>query len=181
MYYNKKTGNFALTQPNLIEHKINEETHEITVSVIGPNPDYVLIQDKPSEDYIYDGSKWVPKPPIVLTLEQAKAAKLSAVTTEYNSSVTALVGNTDQYELASWSKQEAEARAYVADNTVATPLLSGMVAARKLGETVLEFANKIITNADAYKVAYASILGAYQAKQKSINAATTVAEVQAIQ
>jgi Icc-related predicted phosphoesterase len=180
MYYNEKTGNFAIVQPNIIEYNVNEETYEMVETIIGPNPDYILIEDKPSEDYIYDGSKWIQKPPVVLTLEQAKTAKLSDVTAEYNSSVVALVGNTDQYKLASWTKQEAEARAYIADNTVETPLLSGMVLARGLGETILEFANKIISNADAYKTAYASILGTYQAKQKAINAATTVSEVQAI-
>jgi hypothetical protein len=51
---------------------------------------------------------------------------------------------------------------------------------RGLGETVLDLSNKIIAKADAYQVAYASILGTYQAKQKAINSAVTVAEAQAI-
>jgi hypothetical protein len=178
MYYNEKTGNFALTQPNILDTVIDEVTQEIKEIVIGLDPDYILIADKPSEDYIYDGSQWVLKEPIPLS--QAKATKLVDVTKTYNDSVSILIGNTDQYELASWTKQEAEAIAYVADNTAATPLLSGIVAARGLGETVLEFANKIIANADAYKTAYASILGTYQAKQKAINAATTVSEVNGI-
>jgi hypothetical protein len=113
-------------------------------------------------------------------LVQAKTTKLVEVTTTYSTAITALVGNTDQYELTSWTKQEAEARAYVADNKVLTPLLSGMVVARGLSETVVDLAHKIIANADAYQVAYATILGTYQAKQKAINAATTVTEVQAI-
>jgi hypothetical protein len=117
-------------------------------------------------------------PPI--TLERAKAKKLSAITVEYNTSISALVGSTDKFELASWAKQEAEARAYVADNSSPTPLLSGMIIARGLGETVLVLANKIIANADAHQTAYATILGTYQAKQKAITAATTIAEIQAI-
>jgi cystathionine beta-lyase/cystathionine gamma-synthase len=115
-----------------------------------------------------------------ITLEQAKASKLAEVTMEYNNAIYSLVGTIDQYELASWAKQEEEARAYVEDNTVATPLLSGMVASRGLGETVLEFAHKIIAKSNAYQVAYAVVLGTYQAKQKTIDAATTVEEVQAI-
>jgi hypothetical protein len=131
--------------------------------------------------------KWIaegniPEPEFTETelLSKAKASKLSEVTATYNASVSALVGSTDQYELTSWAKQEAEARAYVADNTISTPLLSGMIVARGLGETVLDLSNKIISNADAYQTAYATILGTYQAKQKAINAATTVAEVQEI-
>jgi hypothetical protein len=180
MWYNDKTGNFALVQPNLIESAIDETTHEMTETIIGLDPDYVLIADKPSEDYIYDGSTWVIKPPVVLTLEQVKALKLVEITEVYNTAIAALVGNTDQYELTSWGTQEAEARAYVVNNTAITPMLSGMVAARGLGETVLQFASLIITNADAYQVAYATILGTYQAKQKAISAAITVAEVQEI-
>jgi hypothetical protein len=114
-------------------------------------------------------------------LAQAKATKLAEVIATYNTAISALVGTTDQYELASWAKQEEEARAYVSDNAVITPLLSGMIVARGLGETVLDLAHKIIAKADAYQAAYALILGTYQAKQKAISVATTVAEVQAIQ
>jgi hypothetical protein len=113
-------------------------------------------------------------------LVQAKTKKLSEITNTYNVDVSNLVGNVDKFELNSWNKQEAEARAYVADNTIATPLLSGMVVTRGLGETVADLANKIIAKADAYQKAYAAILGAYQAKQKALDAATTVDEVNAI-
>jgi hypothetical protein len=76
MYYNEKTGNFALTQPNLIESVFDEDTQELTEVVIGPNTDYVLIPDKPSDDYIFDGNKWVAKPPVELTSSQLKAIGL---------------------------------------------------------------------------------------------------------
>jgi hypothetical protein len=113
-------------------------------------------------------------------LAQEKALKLVEATAAYNTSISALVGNTDQYEMTSWAKQEAEARAYMVDNTIATPLLSGMVVARGLDENVADLAKIIIAKADAYQAAYASILGTYQAKQKAIAAAKTVEEVQAI-
>jgi hypothetical protein len=73
MYYNEKTGNFALTQPNITESVIDEVTNEMTEVNIGLDPDYVLIVDKPSEDYIYDGSKWVYKVPVPLTDSELKA------------------------------------------------------------------------------------------------------------
>jgi hypothetical protein len=72
MYYNDKTGNFAITQPNIIENIIDEVTHEMTEVIIGLDTDYVLIADKPSEDYIYDGTQWVAKPSVVLTSSELK-------------------------------------------------------------------------------------------------------------
>jgi ribosomal protein L20A (L18A) len=59
-------------------------------------------------------------------------------------------------------------------------MLSGLAAARGLGETVTQLANIIINKANAYETAYANILGTYQAKQKAIDIATTIEEIQAI-
>jgi hypothetical protein len=73
MYYNEKTGNFALTQPNLIENVIDEVTNKITEVIVGLDIDYVLIADKPSDDYIYDGTQWVTKAPVPLTDSELKA------------------------------------------------------------------------------------------------------------
>jgi hypothetical protein len=180
MYYNEKTGNFALVQPNVTESVTDEVTNEITEVIVGLDPDYILIADKPSEDYIYDGIQWVTKPIVLPTLDNAKSAKLEEVKLAYTTSISELVGNVDRFELASWGTQEAEAKAYIVDNTVATPLLSGMVISRGLGETVLQFSNKIVANSNGYSSVYSTILGTYQAKQKAIAVATTVAEVQAI-
>jgi hypothetical protein len=109
-----------------------------------------------------------------------KQVKQSQLSGTYKSSINSLIGLVDGAEMVSWSKQEAEARAYIADNTVATPILSVLVVSRGLGETVAQLANKIIAKADEYATSYASILGIYQAKQKQLDSATTVAEVQAI-
>jgi hypothetical protein len=114
-------------------------------------------------------------------LEQAKATKLAEITTAYNNAVSTLTKSVDKFELASWTKQETEARAYIADNTIQTPLLSGLVETRGMGETVLALANKIIANADNYQKAYSAVLGTYQGKKKAIASATTVEEVKAIQ
>jgi hypothetical protein len=73
MYYNEKTGNFAITQPNIIERVMDEVAHEMTEVIIGLDTDYVLIPDKPSEDYIYDGTQWISKAPVVLTPSDLKS------------------------------------------------------------------------------------------------------------
>jgi hypothetical protein len=77
MYYNEKIGNFATTQPNITESVIDEVTHEMTEVIIGLDPDYVLIADKPSEDYIYDGTQWIAKIPVPLTDSELKAIGLA--------------------------------------------------------------------------------------------------------
>jgi hypothetical protein len=76
MYYNEKTGNFALVQPNLIDSVIDEVTNEMIESIVGLDPDYVLIPDKPSDDYIFDGIQWVAKVPAPLTDSELKAIGL---------------------------------------------------------------------------------------------------------
>jgi len=83
---------------------------------------------------------------------------------EYNTAVEAMIGKVSQAELASWAKQEAEAR----NLTGATPLIDGLIVSRGLAETREELAAKIIANSNAYTAGYAQVLGTYQAKLKAI-------------
>ena len=116
----------------------------------------------------------------VVPLTWYKQLKQGQLSGTYQSAIQSMIGQVDSAEMVSWSKQEEEARAYIADNSAPIPLLSVLVGARGLGETVADISAKIIINADAYSVAYASMLGIYQAKRKQLEAATTVLEVQVI-
>lgn len=86
----------------------------------------------------------------------------------------------DGLEIASWDKQESEARAWSTDNTALTPLIDALLIGRNLGESKEEFINKIITKADAYKTFYGQVLGKLHAKQKELSSATTIEELKAI-
>lgn len=114
------------------------------------------------------------------TLNEVKAIKLSTIKTYYENAVRTMTGNTDPAEMASWTKQEQEARAWIADNTAITPIIDNLIIGRDMGESKADLVAKIIAKADAYAVAYAQVLGAYHAKQKAIEVATTVEEVEAI-
>lgn len=114
------------------------------------------------------------------TLNEIKASKFSTVKTDYENAVKEMTGNTDPAEMASWTKQEQEARAWIADNTAITPIIDNLIIGRAMGESKADLVAKIISKADAYAVAYAQVLGAYHAKQKALEAATTVAEVDAL-
>lgn len=115
-----------------------------------------------------------------IPFEWYKQVKFGQLSGTYQNAIRTIAGVVDSAEMTSWAKQEAEARAYLADNTVATPILSVLVVSRNQGETILQLAEKIVLKADQYATAYASVLGIYQDKQKQLEAATTVAEVLAI-
>jgi len=90
------------------------------------------------------------------------------------------IGELAFLESASFYTQEQEARAWNKDNTTSTPFLDNLLLARDIKGTKQELVNKIIKNADAYKIEYAKILGKFQSLMKKIDACTTVDEVIAI-
>lgn len=87
----------------------------------------------------------------------------------------------DNFEIASWDKQESEARAWIVDNTIATPLIDALLIGRNLGESRAELVTKIISKADAYKAFYGQILGKLHAKQKLLEASKTIEELKTIE
>lgn len=97
----------------------------------------------------------------------------------YTQAIRALVKE-DELEIASWDKQESEARAWTIDNAVSTPFIDALLAGRNLGENKEELVTKIIKKADAYKTFYGQLLGKFHAKQKELEAATTIEELQNI-
>lgn len=116
----------------------------------------------------------------VPTLDEAKNSKLSVIKADYKNSVKAMTGDTDPVEMASWTKQEAEARAWSADNNAVTPIIDNLIIGRAMGESKADLVAKIILKADGYAVAYAQVLGQYHAKLKALEACKTIGEVSAL-
>jgi len=110
---------------------------------------------------------------------QTKTSKTNEITNSFNNAVEAIT-TALPHEMVSWRKQEDEARAYNADNTVATPFIDAQLVTRDLGETKDELIAKVIANADAYQVAYATLLGKFQNLTNKISIATTVDELNLI-
>ncbi len=113
-----------------------------------------------------------------LYLSDLRKSKSNEITQAFNNAVEAITSALP-HEMVSWRNQEDEARAYIADSTTATPFIDSQVATRQL-ETKDELVAKIIANADAYQVAYASLLGKYQNLSNAISVATTVDELNLI-
>ena len=112
----------------------------------------------------------------VVPFDWFKYVKTMEITALYQQEVKALT-DAQAYELSSFTKQENEARAWLANNTVNTPFIDGLLVARDLGETKAELVDKIILNADAYATAYSQTLGKFQKISKKIAVATTKDEL----
>lgn len=119
-----------------------------------------------------------PYVPPVPTFKEAKAAKLSEINKAADKIMAALISTYPDREISTFDKQEAEARAYMADPTAPTPLLSALAKAR--GLSMDELVERVITKADAFAAASGYIIGQRQALEDQLDACKTLEEVQSI-
>jgi hypothetical protein len=111
-------------------------------------------------------------------IPKLKAIKTNEIDAAYNAAISVISSSYPETERNSWAKQEQEARAWIANGSAATPLLSAIAAAR--GTSLTDIAARVIANADAYAVYAGGVIGKRQAKMIAIAAATTIAELEAI-
>ena len=111
-------------------------------------------------------------------LADAKSTKLSEINTVTDATIAVLTETYPDREIATFDKQESEARAYAADATASTPLLSALAEAR--GISLPDLVERVLAKADAFAVASGSIIGQRQALEDRLDACTTVEEVQGI-
>lgn len=84
---------------------------------------------------------------------------------QFNASVSEL-------EYATFAQQEKEARAYIADDSSSTPMLSALATAR--GITVLEMANKVVAAVDNHTAKLAEMLAKKQLVEADIKACASI-------
>jgi hypothetical protein len=111
----------------------------------------LITDERPNEEAIYNN-----------VLQQ----KIGENESNFSSTISVLTTAYTQNEINSWPKQETEARAYIADNNVSTPLLSQIATAR--GLTLTDLANRVIAKADTFAVGYGTALGDKQAVEDQI-------------
>lgn len=119
-----------------------------------------------------------PYVPPVPTFKEAKAAKLSEINKAADKIMAALISTYPGREISTFDKQEAEARAYMADPTAPTPLLSALAKAR--GLSMDELVKRVIAKADTFATASGYIIGQRQALKDQLDACKTLEEVQSI-
>lgn len=137
--------------------------------------DEVFAYAEAHPENVTEEEPYVPPTP---TLEEAKASKLSEINAAADRAISALTATYPDREISTFDKQEAEARAYTADATASTPLLSALSQAR--GIELPELARRVIAKADAFAVASGSIIGQRQALEDRLDTCTTIEEVRAI-
>lgn len=138
--------------------------------------------DKVHQDFCFESQKYdFDKGEFRIDIEIVRRTKKNKINFEFNQAVQTQVGIIGFGEVASWKLQEDEARAWVSDNTIATPLVDALLSGRELGETKAELIGKIIAKADAYKMFYGYLLGRLHLRIKQIEEATTIEEVKAVE
>ena len=78
-------------------------------------------------------------------------------------------------EEISWAQQRAEAEAFIADNTAATPLLTSLAQSR--GITVNEMANKVVGAIEAYNQEVAALLAKKQLIETEIKSCAGIEQL----
>lgn len=127
----------------------------------------------PGANYIPDGAGGWSKP-----IDIARVDQLASINKTCTDLLAAVKAGYPDAEVESWSKQESEARAYVADNTAATPLLTALSTAREV--PLPDLAARVIEKADLFATASGEIIGTRQRCEDLIMAATSSDAVTAI-
>lgn len=108
-----------------------------------------------------------PGPPVITAVELRSAAH-ARINRSYENAVKALTAGYPQNEIDSWAKQEAEARAWLADNSTPTPWIDGAAATRGIPKAKLVLS--IISNADALAPIHGSLTGKRKKLRDAIDA-----------
>lgn len=104
----------------------------------------------------------------VKTAAELKADKLTEINAECEKAIAAIKAGYPESEVLSWPKQEAEARAFIADPVAATPLLDALAAARAMDKA--ELAARVVAKADAFAAYSGQIIGKRQGLEDALDA-----------
>ena len=107
-----------------------------------------------------------------------KPILLEKVSAQFEKSMNDVTSSYPEHEQKTWDKQEAQALAYQADNTVATPILDGIVAIRGVDKDTLVL--KVIEKAEQFTNLVSAAIGYRQKAEDVIVAAATVEDIEAV-
>lgn len=141
-----------------------------TVAYTGPN--YSRFSAITSERTILlnDPAGMATSAQIFAAFPQIKEPKAEEIRREGGERLKLLAAPYQDEERESWATQQREARAWLLDNTAATPMLSAMATTR--GITLAVMVNKVMENVAIFEQAAGQILGRQQALLDQVYAAT---------
>ena len=102
-------------------------------------------------------------------MDQCRAIGLSTINSKCEQLLSQIKTGYPQGEVESWSKQELEAKSFIADSNADVPLISAIASAR--GLPVAELASRILLKSSAYAAAAGAIVGTRQALEDALNVA----------
>lgn len=150
--------------------------------------DAVAITDQQWREFIdhpgarrWAGAAVVPYAWPPASVAAAASVRIAGINTECNQRLAAVTAAYPSSEIASWDKQELEARAYMADPAASVPLITTLAQSR--GLTVADLAARILAKADQYAVKAGAIIGRRQARVDQVQTILTdhAAQVAAIE
>ena len=139
------------------------------------------------EDWLAEGNDLLPFDgyPDTRTLDEAKAAKLTEINEAYQAQMSEALDKYPQAETLTFDKQEREAREYQAwvdggeqGDMPVTPMLSNLAEGRQMAKA--DLATRIIAKSDAFTVESGHATGKRQYLEDRVSAATTIADVEAV-
>ncbi len=140
-------------------------------SVDVPNEDYSVLMQAQSAgkrivfDEALDKPVAADQPPP--SASAAIATKLTDINASCEAEIAAISAGYPSSEVLSWPKQEAEARAWTADNQAVTPLLDSLAAARGISKA--ELASRVIAKADLFAQLSGAIIGKRQGLEDQLD------------
>lgn len=105
-------------------------------------------------------------------ISNLRANLMVAVNTHCDALIETMTVSYPYTEKLTFSKQEAEARAYRADPAAITPLLDGLALNRGIAK--VELVTRILAKADSFSTYTGLVIGRRQALEDAIKAATTL-------
>ena len=132
--------------------------------------DLTVSPPRPSEYHIWDGAKWK-------MLQQAKSEKLAEINRAAQSYIDRSAGldKVPEFEVATWTTQAFEAKAWHADPNAATPTLDAIAASRGVPPDALR--QKAYEKTLKFERLTAYVAGLRQAAEDKINAAANLDEL----
>lgn len=173
MHYSPSTGGFYLDglHPSIPADavKITREHHRVLLD--GQASGRRIVVDADGNPSLAEVD-----PPTIANVATRKLAEINAAS---NQPLAGIRREYPQFEIDTWPDQEAEARAWIADNSAVTPTLSGIAAER--GVTVAELVPKVIEKADLYRPTATAVIGKRQRLEDAIKAAEKAGDREALE
>lgn len=102
-------------------------------------------------------------------LPELKDIKLNEINAAYQQAIATLTPTYPNDERLTFDKQEAEARAWLTDNSTSTPFIDALSSGRQMNKA--ELVSRIIAKADAFAIASGLLTGQRQRYEDMLDAA----------